>query len=291
MSQIVPFRSALYVPATNSRAMSKIGTLAADFVIVDLEDAVAASDKEHARNVLAEAFETGLFAQKRVVIRINDPASADGAADLAQCAALAPHAVLLPKVETGDMLTRAGAVLAEAGAPTDVKLWAMVETPRGILNLPAIAGAGGRLECLVAGVNDLGTLLRLPPAARREGQTAALSMLVLAARAYGLQVLDGVFNDLKNEAGFIAECEAGRALGFDGKTLVHPSQIAGANTVFAPDAASVETARAIVAAFAAASDDAAVVTVNGVMAERLHLAEARRLIALAEVVAGAANAP
>lgn len=291
MSQIVPFRSALFVPATHARAMSKIRALAADFVIVDLEDAVAASDKQRARGVLAAAFETGLFGEKRIVIRVNDPAGAEGAADLAQCARLAPRAVLVPKVETGDTLTRAGALLAEGGAPHDVKLWAMVETPRGILNLPQIASAGGRLECLVAGTNDLGTLLQLPPAGRRAGLAAALSMLVLAARANGLQVLDGVFNDIRDEAGFRAECEGGRGLGFDGKTLIHPAQIAGANAVFAPDTGSLAAARAIVEAFEAAGGDVAVVEVDGVMAERLHLAEARRLLALAGMAAGPEKAP
>jgi len=201
--------------------------------------------------------------------------------DLALCASLGPYAVLMAKVEHGEALTQAGAVLAQGGAPHEVRLWAMIETPRAILDVARIAGAGGRLECLVCGPNDLGTALRLPPHARRAGLTTALSMMVLAARANGLQILDGVFNDIEDEAGFVRECEAGRALGFDGKTLIHPRQIEPANQIFGPSETALREAQAIVAAFEQAGGDTAVVKVGGKMAERMHLEEARRQLALA----------
>lgn len=289
MAEIFPVRSALFVPADNPRAMSKIRELEADLVILDLEDAVAPARKDAAREAVTAAFRSDSLAGKRGVICINSLETAHGPWDVAACAGLRAHALLIPKVERAADLSKAARAVRSVTAPGDLALWAMIETPLGVLNAGEIAGGAGgegRLECLVAGSNDLATALRLPAGANARGLETALSMIVLSARAFDLLALDGVFNEFDNAEGFARACAHGRALGFDGKTLIHPRQIHGANSAFSPDPEALRDARAIVAAFAAAGPEVGVLGVEGRMVERLHLREAERLIALAGHLAG-----
>jgi citrate lyase subunit beta / citryl-CoA lyase len=282
-------RSALYMPASNARAIAKARTLPADCVILDLEDAVAPEMKETARRAAAEAVRAGGFGRRGVVIRVNDLSTLWAAADLAAAGAAAPDAVLLPKVEGPFDIARATQALNETGAPEKTRLWVMIETPRAVLGVAAIAAAGGRLAGFVLGTNDLAAALRLPGGARARRQLGpSLQLALLAARAEGLLILDGVYNDIADEAGFAAECTEGRAQGFDGKTLIHPAQIEPANRAFSPDPAAVAEARAIMAAFAAPeAQGKGAIQHKGRMVERLHLAEAERLIAMAEAIAAA----
>jgi len=289
MHPVKLFRSALYMPATNARALEKARNLPEDCVILDLEDAVAPEAKPQARMAAAEAVRAGGFGSRSLVIRINDLSTPWGAEDLKAAAGAAPDAVLLPKVESPGDISRASGLLDAAGAPPKTRLWVMIEMPRAILNAGAIAAAGGRLGGFVLGTNDLAKALRLPGGSKSRAQlSASLQLSVLAARAEGLIILDAVYNDIGNADGFAAECAEGRALGFDGKSLIHPSQIEPANRAFSPDAAAVAEARAIVAAFAAPeAQGKGAIQLNGRMVERLHLAEAERLIAMAEAIAAA----
>lgn len=274
-----PHRSALFLPASNPRAIAKARTLPCDVVILDLEDAVAPDAKTQARAAALEAAAQG-FGERRLVIRANALDTPWGEAD---CAALrdAPvDAVLLPKVDGPADARRARALLGEEGPP----LWAMIETCRGVLaladlcaNAPAL-----RLEGLIAGTNDLAKEMRLPADPARTALMPLLVQMVVAARAYGLIVLDGVCNALDDADRLGAECAQGRMLGFDGKTLIHPSQIAPANTAFGPSPDEIAWARAVVAAFADPANAAlGAIRLDGQMVERLHLAQAERLLALA----------
>ena len=278
-----PRRSVLYVPGTNVRALEKAVALAADVILIDLEDAVAPAAKDEARAHALSAIRSGAFADKELAVRINGLETAEAVADLA-VAALA-DAVVVPKVGTPEDIRRVRAGLAALDAAA-TPVWAMIETPMAILNLAAIAatagGAGAPLACFVLGTNDLAKDLRLQVTASRYALLPCLSQAVIAARAYGLDVLDGVFNSLKDTEGFAAECRQGRGLGFDGKTLIHPAQIALANEIFAPGEVEITEARAVVEAFALPENAGkGVITVNGRMTERLHLASAERTLALA----------
>ena len=277
-----PRRSALYMPGSKQRALEKARELPADVLILDLEDAVTPAEKEAARSLVAEAVRARAFGRREVVIRVNGPETEWGAEDMAAAAACGPDAVLLPKVESAAQLSEAGARMLGARSPA---LWSMIETPRGVLNADAIAGASPRLACLVMGTNDLAAELRAAPTPDRAPLAAALQMTVLAARAHGLAVLDGVHNAFRDLEGLRAECAQGRALGFDGKTLIHPGQIAVANEVFGPTAAELETARRHLEAFAAAeAAGQGVAVVDGRIVENLHVASARRLLAEAEAI-------
>jgi len=287
--QIRPRRSVLYMPGSNVRALEKAKSLPADALILDLEDAVAPEAKATARQQVCAAVAGGGYAYRELVIRINALDTPWGAADLAAAAAAAPDAVLLPKPGTGADILRAADALAQAGAPDRTKLWAMIETPLAILNVAELASAsrhtGGRLACFVVGTNDLVKETRADLSTNRRPALYWLSATVTAARAFGLDVLDGVYNNFKDADGFRRECVHGRALGFDGKTLIHPEQIAVANEVFAPPEADVAFARKIMAAFDQPEHkDKGVITVEGRMVELLHAEMARRTVAIAEAI-------
>jgi citrate lyase subunit beta/citryl-CoA lyase len=284
--QIRPRRSVLYLPASNARAIEKAKTLPADGLILDLEDAVAPEAKETARAQLAAAVKTGGFGRREIVVRVNGLDTPWGHDDVAALAKLGPDAILFPKIQTAEDVLDCVAALDAAGAPGDLPIWIMAETPRCIMGMDAIAGASPRLACLVAGTSDLSRDLRARPAPGRIGVISALSIIVIAARAHGLDALDGVHLDLNDEAGFQAACEQGRDLGFDGKTLIHPKQIAAANIAFAPTAGEVEQSRAIVAAWAEArAAGKGICVLNGKLIEKLHVEEAERLLALHDAIA------
>ena len=279
-------RSALYVPGSNARALEKGRALPADALILDLEDAVAPAVKEEARRAVVAALAAGGFGHRERVVRVNGLDTPWGRADLEAAARCGADAVLLPKVEGAAGVRAAERVLAEAGAPPDLPLWCTIETPRGVLSVAEIAAATPRLACLVMGTSDLVKDLRARHTPGRTEVLASLSLVLLAARANRLAALDGVFLDLQDDAGFEASCLQGRDLGFDGKTLVHPRTIDAANRVFAPTEAEVTAARRVIDAHAEAEASGKGVTVvDGRMIEALHVAEARRTVALAEAVA------
>ncbi|THF57093.1 HpcH/HpaI aldolase/citrate lyase family protein [Ollibium composti] len=280
-----PRRSALYIPVSNDKALAKAASLDADVVIFDLEDAVAPADKPAARAKLAAIFAAPAGRAERV-IRINALASEWGADDLAAALACQPVAILLPKVDTARDILEAGDALDDAAAPDEVKLWAMIETPKALLNIGAIAELGrdpaSRLACFVAGTNDLA---KETGVSDRRYLMPWLMQLVLAAKAGGLDLLDGVYNDFRDADGFGRECAEGAAMGFDGKTVIHPSQIGPANATFAPSEQALAEARAIREAFAKPENaDKGVIGLDGKMVERLHLAQAEKLLAKAAAI-------
>ncbi|BCX16643.1 MAG: CoA ester lyase [Geminicoccaceae bacterium] len=281
-----PRRSALYVPGSNARALDKARTLPADVLLLDLEDAVAPDAKEAAReNVLAVLRAREGFGFRELVVRVNGLDTAWGWADLAALARAGADAILLPKVESADGVRRARTVLGEAGAPAELPIWCMMETPRGILRALEIAEAPA-VACLVMGTSDLTKDLHALHTGERLPMLVALGTCLLAARAAGIAILDGVHLDLSDTAGFAAACRQGRELGFDGKTLIHPSQIGPANAAFGPDAAAVEQARRIVAAYEEArARGAGVAVLDGRLIEALHVREAERVLALAAAIA------
>lgn len=278
-------RSVLYVPASNAKAMAKVASLACDAVIFDLEDAVAPDAKAAARAALAAHFRAaGPSPAQERVIRINAGAALAGD-DLAVVAQCRPDAVLVPKVETAATLREARRALEERGCG-GIRLWAMIETPAGLVRLRDIVECGASaeigLDCLVAGTNDISKETGVPLPAGRRTIEHWLAMIVIHGRAFGLDSLDGVYNDFRDEDGFAAECRAGALSGFDGKTLIHPGQIAPANAAFSPSPEALAEARAIVAAF----DDPAnagkgVISIDGRMVELLHAEIARRVLARA----------
>ncbi|MEG3092663.1 HpcH/HpaI aldolase/citrate lyase family protein [Sphingomonas sp. PB1R3] len=273
-------RSALFLPASNPRALAKARTLPSDAVILDLEDAVAPDAKALAREAAVAAVCEGGFGERVLVVRTNGLDTPHAMGDLAALATTRPGAVLIPKVDDVATLAAARATLGP-----DVPLWAMIETCRGILSLPAIAAAAHEvgLAALVAGTNDLAKEMRLPAPPAPEALLPLRVQIVVAARSAGLIALDGVCNALDASDRLAAECAEGRRLGFDGKTLIHPNQIAAANAEFGPDEAEIAWAQRVVAAFA--EPDAATlgaIRLDGQMVERLHLAEAERILALAQ---------
>ena len=268
-------RSALYLPASNARAINKARTVACDVVILDLEDAVAPEAKTDARAAAVAAIREGGFGARELVVRVNALATPHGEADLEALASVPPHAILIPKGCTHGDLT------AVAARAPHVPLWAMIETPAAILHLASIAAAPG-LAALVMGTNDLAADLGCTPGPDRMPLHCAMALTVAAARAYGLTVLDGVFNAIEDDAGFAAEAAQGAAFGFDGKTLIHPRQIAACNAAFAPAPAALAEARAVIAAFAdPANAGQGAIRLGKRMIERLHLAAAHRLLASA----------
>jgi citrate lyase subunit beta / citryl-CoA lyase len=287
--QIRPRRSVLYMPGSNARALEKAKSIAADALILDLEDAVAPSAKESARAQVCAAVKSGGYGRRELVIRINGLETPWGTADLAAALAAAPDAILLPKTGgAADVLTVTEA-LARAAAPAKTRLWAMIETPMAILSLKEIAGAsapeGARLDCLVLGTNDLAKETRADLSADRWPALYWLSAAVVAARAFGLDVLDGVYNDFRDREGFRRACLDGRALGCDGKTLIHPDQVADANAIFAPADAELAFARKVLLAFQAPENEGkGVITVEGRMVELLHARMAQKTVALAEAI-------
>ena len=287
-SAIRPRRSALYMPASNVRALEKARTLPADAIILDLEDAVAPDAKKAAREQAVAAVKGKGFGPREVVIRVNSLDTRWSADDLAAAAAAGPDAVLIPKVSSAEELQAIGKKLA--GAPSSMAVWAMIETPVAILNIASIAAAAKdsktRLTVFVLGTNDIAKETRARIVPGRLPMLAALSTVILAARANGLDVLDGVFNDIQDTTGFKRECEDGRDLGFDGKTVIHPSQIEPCNAVYSPAEAEVAQAKKIVDAFAQPENKGKVViTVDGRMVELLHAEIARRTVALHDAIA------
>ncbi len=280
---IRPRRSVLYMPGANERALEKARSLAADALILDLEDSVALEAKAEARSRVAGAVAAGGYGRRELVIRINALDSPWGGDDMIAAVAAAPDAILVPKVSTAEDIIRAASLMAQA--PPRTKLWIMMETPLAILNAKDIANADPRLGCLVLGSNDL---LKETRASAANGRLALLPMLtacVLAARAFGLDVIDGVYNDFRDEPGFRAECQQGRILGMDGKTLIHPGQIATCNEVFSPSAEDVAWSHQVIAAFASPENAAkGVTTIDGKMVERLHLSMAERITAIAGAI-------
>ncbi len=287
-------RSVLSVPAINRRALDKLSSLDCDAVIFDLEDSVSPEKKAEARENLRAFFAATPLPGKERIIRINALSSNFGAEDLALVAELEPDAVLLPKVDEPQDVMLVGDRLAEADASENLRIWAMIETPRGILNAASIAEAGrtsgSRLDCLVVGLNDLRKETGVLPQPGRAYLVPWLMQVILAVSAYGLEAIDSVFNDFKDAEAFEAECGQGRSMGFAGKMLIHPSQIEAANRHFGPDAAAIAEAEAIIAAFAEPGADALnVVNLGGRMVERLHLVQAERLVHKARLIAQRAS--
>jgi citrate lyase subunit beta/citryl-CoA lyase len=280
-----PRRSALYVPGTNKRALEKARTLDTDVVIFDLEDAVMPEHKPLAREQVLAALKAGGY-RAETVVRVNDPNSKLGGDDLKAVARAGCNAVLLPKVEQPRQVSDAYMRLGAAGAPSSLSLWAMIETPLGVLNVEEIAFSSPHLKSLVMGTSDLAKDLRARHTAMRLPFLTMLSLCVLAARAAGLTILDGVHLDLDDMAGFEAVCQQGAELGFDGKTLLHPKTIAGANAAFGPTAEEVAWSKKIIAAHAeAVAQGKGVLVVDGKFVEHLHVQAAEHTLALADAIA------
>ncbi|HCN94265.1 MAG TPA: CoA ester lyase [Hyphomonas sp.] len=282
-----PRRSCLYMPGANERALEKAKTLPADTVIMDLEDAVAPEAKETARDTIRAAVTAGGYGHREIVVRMNGLDTEWGQADLKMAVEAGAHALLAPKVIDGSDIDRLDDAMSLAGAPAEMGLWVMIEMPKAILNIQDIAEAVGRtrMTTFVMGTNDLAKEYRARMTPDRLAFQTALGMSMAAARAYNIVAIDGVYNDIKNEQGLIDECEQGRDLGFDGKTLIHPSQLDTANRVFAPSPHDVEHAQAVIEAFADPQNAGkGVLKVNGKMTELLHLDEARRTVAMDEAI-------
>jgi len=279
-----PRRSILYMPGSNPRALEKARALAADALILDLEDAVAPDAKAQARDLVAATVQGGGYGNRELVVRTNGLDTAWGRDDVIAAARAAPDAILLPKVE-GAVQVQEAAALIEAHGAAKTAIWCMMETPKGMLHAEAIASASPRLACFVMGTNDLAKDLNARHTPMRLPMITALGLCLLAARAYGLAIIDGVFMDVKDEAGLAASCQQGVELGFDGKTLIHPAQLEAANRAFAPSDADVDHARRVVAAFAAArAEGKGVVLLDGKLIENLHVVAAERLLALHDAI-------
>ena len=282
---IRPRRSILYMPGSNPRALEKARSLPADGLIFDLEDAVAPDAKETARVQIREALGQGGYGHRETIVRVNGLATPWGHGDLAAAATSGADAVLLPKVESADSVRQALAVLDEAGAPPDLPLWAMMETSLGMLHAEEIASASPRLACFVMGTSDLAKELQAAHTPLRLPMITALGLCLLAGRAFGLTLLDGVHLDLDDDDGYAASCRQGLELGFDGKTLIHPKQIDTANRTFAPDEAALTHAEKIIEAHeAAAAEGKGVVVVDGRLVENLHVEDAIRQVQLAAAI-------
>jgi citrate lyase subunit beta/citryl-CoA lyase len=290
---IRPRRSLLYMPGSNARALEKAKTLPADGVILDLEDSVAPEAKEAARTQVAAAVKAGGFGQREIFVRVNGVDTPWHADDLSAAAHAAPDAILVPKVSSAETLELIGRRLLDMGTDHKTRVWAMIETPLAIFNILPVAAAARdsetRLSGFVMGTNDLAkdTRARLVPG--RAPMLPWLSMCVAAARIHGIDILDGVYNDIGNADGFTKECVQGVELGFDGKTLIHPNQIEPCNRAFSPSSEEIEQARKMIAAFNLPENKGkGVVSIDGRMVERLHAEMARRTVAIAEAIAARA---
>ena len=283
MSDFTPLRSVLYMPSSNEKALEKAKTLPIDGVIFDLEDAVAPDAKPAARDAAAAAVASGEYGRRTLTIRANGIGTEWHEADIAAAAAAGPHAVVVPKVNSAAEVGQLVDALEKAGAPDHTELWAMIETPVAILDVLSIARASERLTVLVMGTNDLVKELYAEHVPGRAPILPSLHTALLGARAAGIGILDGVYNDVKDTDGFLAECEQGRQMGFDGKTLIHPGQVEGANAAFAPSEQAVEDARGLIAAFEE-GQGSGVVTYNGRMVENLHVESARRTLAIHDAI-------
>ena len=286
MRTIRPRRSVLYMPGSNARALEKAKTLAADALIFDLEDAVAPDAKMAARDAVCAAIRAGGYGKRELVIRVNGLESPWGADDLAAVAMSGAHAALLPKVDGAEAVSEALAVLEARGAPDDLAIWCMMETPLAMLHAEEIAAAHPRVACLVMGTSDLAKDLHAAHTRDRLPLLTGLSLCLMAARAHGVAIVDGVHLDLADDEGFAHSCRQGVELGFDGKTLIHPKTIAVANELFAPSADEIDWSNKIIAAHAeAGAEGKGIVLVDGKLIENLHVEAAHRLVALAEAIA------
>lgn len=285
-----PRRSVLYMPGSNARALEKAKEVPADALILDLEDAVAPDAKEEARLQVCGAVKAGGYGKREIAIRVNGLDTPWGMADIAAAVAAGPDAILVPKINSAADVDRAEAALSDAGAKAGLQLWCMIETPLALLGIQAIGvkarEPGSRMSVWVMGTNDIAKELGAAHTPDRLPMLTSLSLSLLAARAYGLVILDGVYNDIKDEPGFAAVCAQGRDLGFDGKTLIHPSQVGPCNTIFSPDPEAVALARATIAAFEQPENKGkGVLKVEGRMVEILHADIARRTVAIADAIA------
>ncbi|AZZ42779.1 CoA ester lyase [Acidipropionibacterium jensenii] len=271
------------MPGANARALEKAKTLPCDAIIIDLEDAVAPAAKPEARDRAAQVVSSRPYGSREVVIRINGMDTPWYREDLVAAVAAVPNAIAVPKVGSADQVRTIAAEMSAAGAGPEMSIWAMIETPRAVLDCLAIAEASDRLDVLVMGTNDLTKELRASHVPGRGPVTTALQMCVLAARAAGRVILDGVYNDVRDAAGFRSQAHEAMLMGFDGKTLIHPSQVGPANEVFAPDADEIAEAHGIIEAWEA-GEGSGVVTYNGRMIENLHVETARRVLAMAQAI-------
>ena len=284
MSDFRPRRSVLYLPASNDRALEKAKTLPCDGLILDLEDSVAPDAKPAARDAACAAAASAGYGHREVAIRVNGAGTEWHRDDVAAACAAGPDAIVVPKANSAVAVLRLVEAMATYDAPDRTKLWAMVETPVAMLHAEEIASASERLTVLVMGTNDLAKELGAGQVPGRQPLVTGLGLALLAARATGRAILDGVYNDVGDTSGFVEECRQGREMGFDGKTLIHPSQVDGANAAFSPSEDAVAEARAIVAAWED-GEGAGVVTYRGRMIERLHVETARRTLAMYEAIA------
>jgi citrate lyase subunit beta/citryl-CoA lyase len=274
------------MPGANARAMEKSRALPADALIFDLEDAVAPDSKVTARTQVIQAVEAGGYGKREILIRTNGLNTPWGYDDLVAAARAGANAILLPKVESAEVVRQAESVLMSHGAPSDLAIWCMMETPRGMLHAEEIVDASPRLGGLVMGTSDLAKDLQAQHTAMRLPLITALGLCMLAARAARISILDGVFLDLNDHDGFVDSCRQGAELGFDGKTLIHPKQLAAANEVFAPSEEELRLSRRIIQAYAEAeAEGKGVVLVDGKLIEKLHVDHAKRVVALAEAIA------
>lgn len=285
MSKLRPRRSVLYMPAANERALEKAKTIASDALIFDLEDAVSPESKDAARENAVKAASSGDYGKREITIRCNGLDTPWGAADIVAAAKSCASSIVIPKVNNAAEVDEVSKHLDAAGAPKEMTIWAMVETPAAIFNAREIA-SHPRVAVLVMGTNDLVKELRAVQVPGRAPVISHLATALLAAREANKPILDGVYNDIKNSDGFRDECTQGMQMGFDGKTLIHPDQVAIANDVWAPSGAEVEHSRRVIEAFnAARAEGKGVVQLDGKMIENLHVANAERLIAIAEAIA------
>jgi len=278
-----PRRSVLYMPSSNERALEKAKSIPCDGLILDLEDAVAPDAKSAAREAAAASVRSGEYGHRELTIRVNGIGTQWHDDDIRAAAQAGPDGIVVPKVNTADEVRSLVAAIEAAGAPERTKLWAMVETPEAIFNVRDIATASDRLAVLVMGTNDLVKELYAEHVPGRAPLLTSLTLSLLAARAAGVAILDGVYNDVKDAEGFLAEVDQGRQLGFDGKTLIHPAQVEPANAGFAPSEQAVADARGLIEAFE--SSTGGVVTYKNKMVENLHVESARRTLAIADAIA------
>lgn len=295
MTQVRPRRSVLYMPGSNERALEKAKTISADALILDLEDAVAPDAKVAARELICAKVKAGGYGRREIIIRTNALETLWGTEDILAACDAQPDAILVPKVAHPGDIVSVAKILKGVHAPAKTKLWAMMETPMAMINAKEIAATGAdpenRLSCLVMGTNDLLKESRARALHNRFAVVPWLAMSLVAARAYGLDILDGVYNDFKDDAGLREECEHGRTLGMDGKTLIHPNQVGPTNEIFSPTPEEVTWARKIIAAFTLPENaPKGVITVEGRMVERLHLVMAQRTVAIADAIAAVDSA-
>jgi citrate lyase subunit beta/citryl-CoA lyase len=280
-----PRRSVLYMPGSNARAQEKAKTLPADGIILDLEDATAPDAKSTARELVCKAVRDGGYGGRELIIRVNGLDTRWGADDVAAASKAAPHAILLPKVETAEHVKALEALMRKNGAPSETRIMCMMETPLGILNAKEIAAASPLTSCLVMGTSDLTKDLHAHHTPMRLPMLTSLGVCLLAARAYGLPILDGVYLDLDDDAGFTAACRQGLELGFDGKTLIHPKQVVPCNRVFSPSAEDVAHSTKIIEAYEQAERDGkGVLLVDGKLVENLHVESAKRLLTIWDAI-------